>query len=866
MKPRHNWDKGLSSEQAAAILRRHGYNELPSTKTKSIFIIAIEVVREPMFLLLLAASLIYLFLGDFREAIVLLLSVFGVMGITFFQQRKTERALEALRDLSSPRALVIRDGQAKRIAGREVVKGDILLLKEGDRVPADAMLLVCNNLAADESLLTGESLPVTKRSGGTEEHLLPPGGNDMPFVYSGTLLTQGQGTAIVVATGLDTEIGKIGRALDRLKPEQSSIQKEIRRAIIIFATIGITLCVIVTVIYGVMRDDWLNGILAGITLAIANLPEEFPVVLTVFLALGAWRISRQGVLTRQPPAIETLGATTVLCVDKTGTLTQNRMTIRQLSVDNEKWVIHPGREQELPETFHELLEYGILASEIEPFDPMERAFLSLGRNGLDAMHDHKDWQIIHEYPFASELPAHAHIWSVPDRDYYVAATKGAPEAIAEICGLPLAERTLLLEKVAAMAKQGLRVLAVAKTKLPLSHGKEVPWPSSQKEIGFTLIGLVGLEDPIRPTVPDAIKECYSAGIRIVMITGDYPGTASAIAMQIGLSPADKVMTGIELAHMSDEELANCISHINIFARVAPEQKLRIVQALKTAGEVVAMTGDGVNDAPALKAAHIGVAMGTRGTDVAREAASLVLIEDDFASLVHAVRLGRRIFDNIQKAICYIVAVHVPTAGLALLPLLFGWPLVLYPVHVVFLEFVIDPACSIVFEAETAEDNVMRRPPRLRTSRLFNGRLIAISIIQGLGVLIVAVLFYAVLLVRHTSEDTARALVFTTLVMANLGLIFINRSHNASLLKTLRRPNSALWWIVSAALTVLGLVLFVEPMREIFRFGTVNFVELSYSFLSALIAVGWYEIYKVVKLRIYPMKTCTAKASQETSVS
>ncbi len=843
MKPRHGWDKALSAQEAAARLTRDGPNELPSARPKSLFSIAREVLREPMFLLLLAAATIYFVLGDLREALVLLASVFVVMGITFYQEHKSERALEALRDLSSPRALVVRDGTAQRIPGREVVRDDILLLKEGDRVPADAVLIHGSDLVADESLLTGESMPVRKRANASGSVNESPGGDDLPFIYLGTLLTRGQGTARVVAIGRHTAIGRIGKSLEALESTPSPLQQETRRAVLFFAVISLALCAIVVVLYGLLRGDWLNGALAGITLAMANIPEEFPLVLTVFMALGAWRISKQRVLTRRAPAIETLGAATVLCVDKTGTLTENRMSVRRLWTEQEEIETDLEHTSLLPQGFHDLLEFSILASEIEPFDPMERAFLALARNGLtDKKHRHPDWQLLHEYPFTPELPAHTHVWQSPDHQHYIVAAKGAPEAMAHLCRLNDAARTQLLQQVARMAESGLRVLAVARAELPASSGRETPWPTSHRDIAFTLIGLVGLADPIRPAVPGAIRECYRAGIRTVMITGDYPGTAQAIARQIGLSNT-QVITGAELARLSDAELAGRIRSTSIFARVIPEQKLRIVQAFQAAGEIVAMTGDGVNDAPALKAAHIGVAMGSRGTDVAREAASLVLVDDNFASLVHAVRLGRRIYDNIQKAMCYIVAVHVPTAGLALLPLLLGWPLVFFPVHIVFLEFVIDPACSIVFEAEHAEQDIMQRRPRPVTAHLFNGWMIAMSILQGLGALAAVIILYGVSQALGVTENAARAMAFVAIVLCNLGLIISNRSYHMALTHLLHRPNPALWWVVAGTLLGLLAVLLTAPARDIFRFAPLTIEELLICLAVAAAAFVWFEACK-----------------------
>jgi Ca2+-transporting ATPase len=836
---------GLTGKEAMARLARDGYNELPSAKPRRLWAIAWEVVREPMFLLLIVASAIYLVLGDIREALVLFASVFVVMGITFYQERKTERALEALRELSSPRAQVLRDGEWESVSGREVVLGDVVRVKEGDRVPADAALFSSNNLMADESLLTGESVPVRKRAGSGDTAPKRPGGDDLPFVYSGTLLTQGQGLARVIATGVHTEIGKIGKALQTLVPELSAIQRDTRRAVLIFAVIGLALCVLVTVLYGHTRGDWLNGLLAGITLAMAILPEEFPVVLTVFLALGAWRISQHGVLTRRPSAIETLGSTTVLCVDKTGTLTQNRMAVHRL------WV--PGKELDVQDSVvafpSELIEIGVLASEREPFDPMEKAYHRLAQERAPAAVEKLNtWTLAHTYPLSPEQLSVAHIWKAQGTDGYVVAAKGAPEAIAKLCALDGVQRAAIHTQVAKMAGDGLRVLAVARGTLSPAHGDTLAWPTSQRELRLHFVGLTGLADPIRPAVPAALQECYAAGIRTVMITGDYAGTAQAIARQIGLTQPETVVTGPELDAMTDVQLRERVAEVNIFARVVPEQKLRLVQAFKANGEIVAMTGDGVNDAPALKAAHIGVAMGKRGSDVAREAASLVLLEDDFTSMVKAVKLGRRIFDNIQKAMCYIIAVHVPTAGMALLPLFFGWPLVFYPVHIVFLEFVIDPACSIAFEAEPSELDAMRRPPRPATSRLFDGWMVATSVLQGVAVLIAVALLYALVLAAGTSEPRARAMAFAAVVLANLGLIFSNRSRQATLLETLRRPNPALWWIVGGTLLGLALALYVEPLREIFRFAPLSGAQVLMSFAAAAVGLTWPELYKSFRRR------------------
>ena len=832
--------RGLTGKDAAARLARDDYNEIPSAQKRSLWAIAWEVVREPMFLLLVGASAIYLVLGDLREALVLFASVFVVMGITFHQERKTERALEALRELSNPRAEALRDGEWAFVPSRELVVGDVIRVKEGDRVPADATLLSCHNAMADESLLTGESFPVRKNEADDDAASTRPGGDDLPFIYSGTLVTQGYGVARVTATGVRTEIGKIGRALQTVVPEPSALQKDTGRAVVIFAAIGLALCTAVTVLYGYSRHDWLGGLLAGITLAMANLPEEMPVVLTVFLALGAWRISQRGVLTRRPSAIETLGSTTVLCVDKTGTLTQNRMAVRKLWMAGKEYDVEQSRNG-LP---LQLVELAVLAGAREPFDPMEKAYQCLAQEtapaALNRIHA---WTLAHAYPLSPQQLSVAHVWQASKAEDYVVAAKGAPEAIETLCVLSESERTEIRGHVASMATKGLRVLAVARGTLSRSYGETLAWPTSQRDLRLTFVGLTGLADAIRPIVPETLRECYRAGIRTIMITGDHAGTAQAIARDIGLAHPDTVVTGPELDRMSDSQLRDRLGLVNIFARVVPEQKLRLVQALKAGGEVVGMTGDGVNDAPALRAAHIGVAMGKRGTDVAREAASLVLLEDDFTSMVEAIKLGRRIFDNIRKAMGYIIAVHVPTAGMALLPLFFGWPLLFYPVHIVFLEFVIDPACSIAFEAESAEADAMRRPPRPPASRLFNGRMLAVSVLQGLGVLVVVALLYGGVLANGTPEPQARAMAFAAIVLGNIGLILSNRSSENVLVATLRRRNPIMWWIIGLALLGLAVAIYVEPVAQIFRFAALSGDQLLVSLAAAGIGFGWSELYK-----------------------
>ncbi len=831
--------RGLSETLARERLAAEGANALPDGGPHGTAAMVLEVIREPMFILLIAAAGVYLVLGDLHEALMLLFFVAVVMGITLYQSHKTERVLQALRDLTSPRALVLREGEKQRIAGREVVRGDIVMLAEGDRVPADALLLMCDGLQVDESLLTGEAAPVRKTTGDGQRVAARPGGDDLPWVYSGTLVVQGQGIARVTATGPRTEIGRIGKSLQALRPEPSPVQRQVRRMMWTFALLGAVLCGVVVVLYGLTRDAWLEALLAGITLAISLLPQEFLVVLTVFLALGAWRISRSRVLTRRIPALETLGAATILCADKTGTITENRMTVTQLVTRDASYAVDYAQATALPEAFHELVEFSVLASMVDPFDPMEKAFRRLADHYLaGSEHLHDDWSLEQHYPLSRDMLAMSHGWKATQRDEYVVAAKGAPEAIADLCHLSAAETAAIAEQADRLAGLGLRVLAIAQATF-----NGTAWPPQQHDFPFVFLGMIALADPVRPRVPEAIRVARRAGMRVAMITGDYPGTAEAVAREAGIDLSGGILSGPEIDALDDEALRQRLRATHVFARVAPEQKLRLVQAFKANGEVVAMTGDGVNDAPALKAAHIGIAMGGRGTDVAREASSLVLLDDDFATIVDAIRLGRRIFSNLHKAMAYVLAVHVPIAGMALLPLLFGLPLVLAPVHIVFLELIIDPACSIVFEAEPEERDSMERPPRRAEAPLFSLRTLLLSLLQGATVFIAVAAVYAISLQRGQGADEARALTFATLVIGNLWLILANRSWSGTLLASLRMPNPALWWVIGGTLGFLAFVLYVPGLRGVFGFTYLHANDVLLALVAGATGIAWFELFK-----------------------
>ena len=833
MDTRPGRDPGLDAEEAGRRLRQDGPNELPASAPRSVLRLLRDVVLEPMFLLLVACGVIYMALGDRQEALMLLAFVFVVMGITFVQERRTERSLDALRDLSSPRALVLRDGQARRIPGRELVRGDTVLLAEGDRVPADIVLRESSNLMVDESMLTGESAPVAKHAA--------PGGDAAGSVFSGTLVTQGTARGEVVATGEHSALGKIGKSLATLGGERTPIQAETRRIVTFVALAGLALAALLALGYGLLRGDWLHALLAGLTLAMAIIPEELPVVLTLFLGLGAWRLSRENVLARNVPAVELLGATTILCVDKTGTLTTNHMIVRTLWCDGAEYRVAERGDVVFPETFHGLLEYAVLASHRHAFDPMETAIAGAGQRLLaDTEHLHRDWTLVDDYPLSREMLAMSRVWQSPDTAGRMIAAKGAPEAVVDLCHLDAAHAGRIAAQVARMAADGLRVIGVARAVFPARD-----LPASQHDFDFRFLGLVGLEDPVRADVPAAIAECRAAGVRVVMITGDHPATALSIARQAGLPADGNLMTGPELAALGDDALAARLAKTDIFCRVQPEHKLRLVQAFRATGDIVAMTGDGVNDAPALKAAHVGVAMGGRGTDVAREAAGLVLLKDDFTSLVTAVRYGRRIFANLRKAITFVVAVHVPIVGLSILPVMLGWPLVLMPAHILFLQLIIDPSCSLVFEAEEPEQDTMRGKPRRPDDRLFDRAVLVRGLAQGIGLLALLCGVYVWSSRAAHADDVARALTFTVLVLSNIGLIYVNRSWDAPPWRPGRAPNRYFDWMAVATVALLAAVLAIPDIARLFAFALPPARMLAVAGACSVLATLWFEAVKAI---------------------
>ncbi|MCS0596835.1 cation-translocating P-type ATPase [Massilia agri] len=832
--------EGLDSAEAARRLANDGPNSLPDAGGRRWRRIALDAAREPMYLLLVGAAAVYLVLGEPLEGAFLFGMVVLMLCLTLYQEGRTERALQALRVLGAPTALVWRDGRRQRLPASVLVEGDLVELGEGDRVPADGLLLAAAGMLVDESLLTGESLPVGKQEAPQGAPPSAPGGPDLPWVYAGTLVVQGHGMARVSATGARSEIGRIGAALGRIAPPRGRLQRETAALARRFAILGGIVSVLLVALLVARGSAPLQALLAGIALSMSMLPEEFPVILTVFPALGAWRLARSQVLTRRLAAIEILGSTSVLCVDKTGTLTENRMAVARLWRDG---AVHEAAQQ------GELLACALRASRPPGSDPMEAAIWRLAGVALaDGGAVPAGWRLLREYGLTPQRPALVQLWDCGDGSVLV-AVKGAPETVAAMCHA--GPRGEALEAAAGMAADGLRVLAVARARV---SSLAAPWPADPAGFAPELLGLVALADPLRADIPDAVAACRAAGLRIVMITGDHPGTARAIGRQAGLAGAEDgqggVLGGAEIATLDDDALAGRLAHAAICARIAPQQKLRIVQALQRDGAVVAMTGDGVNDAPALRAADVGVAMGLRGTDVAREAAELTLLDDRFASLVEAIAAGRRIFANMRKSMCFVMAMHVPIAGMALLPVLLGWPVMLYPLHIVFLELVIDPACSLAFENEPPEPDLMRRGPRAPGEALF-GRAAALdALLQGGWVLALVVALYGWGL-SWLPEPQARAAAFAALVLCSLSLLLSNRQRHG-LMRTLRAANPVFWTIAGAAIALLAVAIHVPAAAEVLLLAPPAPAALAGSIAVALLALCGLELRK--RLAARPRRT------------
>lgn len=795
---------GLTSAQAQKLASELGPNELARQQRPSFLRRVLKVLSEPMLLLLAAAGVVTIFVAEPLDALVLLAMILLVVSITVYQQGRAEKALAALKDMTAPEALVLRDGDWVTLAARDLVVGDVVKVGEGDRIPADIEIVESSHLKVDESSLTGESIAVDRVDGET--------------ILAGTLVVAGDAVGVVSAIGVQTELGQISSSLSAVKQDRTRLQQEIAKLVKVIALIAATAAIAITLVLFFSRGDLAQALLSGIATAMAMIPEEFPVVLALFFALGAWKLSKDKVLARKSSVIETLGSATVICTDKTGTLTMNQMSVDAL----------------VPKTDESTLSiFGGLASRSDSYDPVDKAFLSL-------LGQQQELVLVRHYPLTPELTAMTFVWERGDE--WVIACKGAPESVAEICGIELAGVVSEVEKAAT---GGRRVIGVAGVVVP----KGIALPESQLDFDLEYQGLVALRDPIRPGVIEAVDQCHQAGIRVIMITGDYLGTAMDIAQEIGLS-VDSVITGSELENLSDEELQERVKTLSVCARVKPMQKLRLVKALRANNEVVAMTGDGVNDAPALKLADISIAMGLRGTDVAKEASNLVITDDDFSSIVRGIRRGRTLYEALRKSFSYIVAIHIPLLGMAIIPVLFfDWPLVLIPAMVAFIELVVDPACTIVFQAEPGEPGLMKKPPRPTGQKLFDPKTLTLAMTQGFFVLGATTTIYFLALIAGREEQEVRTLTFAMLVLGNVFLILVNRSWTLTIIETLRhRRNPTVKWIVGAAVIVLIALVEIPQLSQLFLLGEISVLDWLVVLLAVLLSVSWFEIYKLLSRR------------------
>jgi Ca2+-transporting ATPase len=808
--------QGLTTEQAEQKRVLFGRNQLEDTRPNAFWTHLKDLVTEPMFILLFVACLIYFILGEWTEAIMMLVAILFVAGIEIYQENKSEKALETLRAYTRAKVKVLRDGQWVFLDGSELVPGDVVSIEEGERVPADGRILDQNDLRIDESVLTGESVAVEKNAFPGEQNQ----------VFQGTMVAGGKGIVEVQATGAATELGKLGKTVAEVESEQTPLQKQIRHFVRQMGVAGGIAFLITFVVNYLLQGEVLTALLFSLTLAMAILPEEIPVAFSAFMALGAFRMIKHGILAKDPKTVESLGSATVLCLDKTGTITENRMSVAEIrDIDGD------GR----------LLEYALLASEPEPFDAMEKAiekhFFEKHRE------DPRVYQrLVKEYNLSGVPPAMTHIWQDTNGQQTVVC-KGAVERIVQMTRLDKDSAHAVLEMTDTLADSGYRVLGVAKADF---DGPD--FPGEQDAFAWSMKGLVAFYDPPKGNALEAFQQFYGAGIRIIMITGDHKSTAHNIARQTGIRGTERILTGADVMSMDADALRESVQGVNLFARMFPDAKLRVVEALKANGEVVAMSGDGVNDGPALKSAHIGVAMGKKGTDMAKNAASLVLMDDNLSSMVTALRTGRRIYDNLRKAIRYVISIHLPIVAVVLLPLLLGWPYphILLPLHVIFLELVMDPTAAVAFENEPEEQNILHKPPRSGGTSLFSGRELGFSLLQGAVIAAGVLAMYQYALQQGHAETTVRSVVFATMVFANLGLTLTNRSFDYALHHTLRTHNRILPVILLVSLLLLLVTLYVPFAAGLFSMAPLSLSMLAKCLATGLLSTWWFEVYKLVR--------------------
>lgn len=820
--------QGLSDQEVLTAREQYGKNILQYKQENTFFDTFKRIIQDPMLLLLLVAASIYFISGKIGDGIFLTIAIVFQTSISLFQYSRSKNALEKLKDLSQPHCKVIRNGKTIAIKSEELVVGDFLMVEEGTLITADGDIIHSHDFSVNESILTGESLAVSKDK--TKEN---------HSVYSGTTVVSGLAIVTITAIGNNTQLGKIGSSLESIAEEKTPLELQIANFVKKMAITGAVVFVIVWGINYWNTQEILHSLLQSLTLAMSILPEEIPVAFTTFMALGAWRLMKQGIIVKQMKTVETLGSATVICTDKTGTLTENKMSLAQLYLLSENKIFKPTEPLNDPE--RALIAYAMWASEPIPFDPMEKAlYLSYQETALSDLRS--AFQLVHEYPLSGQPPMMTHIFKNQSGQRIIAA-KGAPEALLNIAPLSSAEKENITQAMAALALDGFRILGVGVSDFA---GEE--FPAQQQELPFRFLGLLAFYDPPKPNIQKVLQEFDDAGIVVKIITGDNAETTQAIARQIHFKGSDNAISGDELMALSENQLQSTVMNTHIFTRMFPDAKLKIINALKANQQIVAMTGDGVNDGPALKAAHIGIAMGKKGTEIAKQAASLILLEDDLYKMVVAVAMGRKIYTNLKKAIQYIISIHIPIILTVFIPLALGWlyPNIFSPVHIIFLEIIMGPTCSIIYENEPIEKNTMQQKPKALSNTFFNARELSTSILQGLVITAGTLLMYQYSVHQEYSEALTRTMVFTVLITANIFLTLINRSFYYSIFTTLQYKNNLVAFIILITVAIVAFMLYLPPVTQFFEFEQPNFSQLAIALTTGFVSVIWFELVKWVK--------------------
>lgn len=818
--------KGLNNEQVLLSRQKFGANTLNYKKENSFLDALKRIVKDPMIVILLVASSIYFISGKWGDGIFLLVAIIFQTSISLFQFSRSKNALEKLKDFSQPHCKVIRNGKIQEIKGEDLVVGDSILVAEGTAIPADALIVQSNDFSVNESILTGESFAVVKDKMSEDKS-----------IYSGTAVVSGSAIAEISAIGNQTKLGKIGKSLESIKEEKTPLEIQIANFVKKMAIIGAVVFVVVWAINFWHSHNLLNSLLQSLTLAMSILPEEIPVAFTTFMALGAWRLMKMGIVVKQMKTVETLGSATVICTDKTGTITENKMSLAKLYLLSSDKIF--DLTADLNDEEKELMKLSMLSSEPIPFDPMEIA-VHESYQAIFKKNERNKFKLVHEYALGGKPPMMTHVFE-DEKGKITIAAKGAPEALMENAKISASEKKQILTTIQNLAKEGYRVLAVAESTF---KGKK--YPVNQQELPFEFKGIIAFYDPPKKNIKRVLEEFYAAGISVKIITGDNTETTTAIAKQINFQGFEKSITGDELMKLSPKELRKCVMNTSIFTRMFPEAKLKIINELKSNHQIVAMTGDGVNDGPALKAAHIGIAMGKKGTEIAKQAASLILLDDDLSKMVDAVSMGRKIYANLKKAIQYIISIHIPIILTVFIPLALGWiyPNIFSPIHIIFLEIIMGPTCSIIYENEPLEKNTMSQKPKALSTTFFNWKELSVSIIQGLMITAGTIFMYQFSVINGYDEALTRTMIFTVLITANIFLTLINRSFYFSIFTTLKYKNNMVYYIILITISLVGLILFVTPLTYFFEFEKLNLFQLLIAFETGFVSVIWFEIFKI----------------------